>query len=155
MAWLLDSVGRCAGSDQRLFSKIPVGTHSLDQAVVLFGRPDSVTGFFRAQRGVDSEVEDSFTIILQYTGAQKDLLVTVKTCIATPMEQQLKYLVRGTDGSFIKASFCSLLGIIGTLTRTTVPTEKHLSPGGTYCLRNETSGSRICGRNGINAWDSI
>ncbi|KAI5459351.1 hypothetical protein BGZ63DRAFT_361867 [Mariannaea sp. PMI_226] len=79
-----------------------LGTHSLDQAYVLFGRPASVTAFFRAQRGIESEVEDSFTIILQYDGEQKDLLVTVKTSVTTPMPQQLKQLVRGTEGSFIK-----------------------------------------------------
>jgi predicted dehydrogenase len=80
------------------------GTHSLDQALVLFGRPKSVTGFFRVQRDAESEVEDSFTIILQYDGAQKDLLVTVKTAVTTPMAQQLKQVVRGTKGSFIKVS---------------------------------------------------
>lgn len=81
-----------------------LGTHSIDQAVVLFGRPKSVTGFFRAQRGIESEVEDSFTIILQYEGEQKDLLVTVKTSVTTPLAQQLKLLVRGTEGSYIKVS---------------------------------------------------
>ncbi|KAJ4037900.1 hypothetical protein NW761_006367 [Fusarium oxysporum] len=79
-----------------------LGTHSIDQALVLFGRPKSVTGFFRVQRDAESEVEDSFTIILQYDSAQKDLLVTVKTAVTTPMAQQLKQLVRGTKGSFIK-----------------------------------------------------
>ncbi|KAF4445758.1 hypothetical protein F53441_10507 [Fusarium austroafricanum] len=79
-----------------------LGTHSLDQALVLFGRPKSVTGFFRVQRDEDSDIEDSFTIILQYDGSQKDLLVTVKTSVITPMAQQLKDLVRGTKGSFIK-----------------------------------------------------
>ncbi|KAJ0159615.1 putative oxidoreductase [Colletotrichum tanaceti] len=80
------------------------GTHSVDQAVVLFGRPKSVTGFFRAQRGIKSEVEDPFTIVLQYDGPQKDLPVTVKTSVTTPMAQQLKHLVRGTKGSWLKAS---------------------------------------------------
>lgn len=81
------------------------GSHSVDQALALFGRPASVTGFFRAQRDIESEVEDSFTIILQYdTPDQKDLLVTVKTAVTTPMAQQLKLLVRGTKGSFIKVS---------------------------------------------------
>ncbi|KAL5115792.1 hypothetical protein ACEQ8H_006287 [Pleosporales sp. CAS-2024a] len=79
-----------------------LGTHSLDQAYVLFGRPASVTAFFRVQRGIESEVEDSFTIILQYDGAQKGLLVTVKTCVLSPMAQQLKFWIRGTKGSFIK-----------------------------------------------------
>lgn len=78
------------------------GTHSIDQAYLLFGRPASVTAFFRAQRGVESEVEDSFTVILQYDGEQKDLLVTVKTCVTTPMAKQLKHLIRGTEGSWVK-----------------------------------------------------
>lgn len=63
-----------------------------------------MTGFFRTQRDIESEVEDSFTIILQYGGSQKDLLVTVKTSVTTPMAKQLKQLVRGTKGSFIKVS---------------------------------------------------
>lgn len=79
-----------------------LGTHSLDQAYVLFGRPASVTAFFRVQRGIESEVEDSFTIILQYDGAQKGLLVTVKTCVLSPMSQQLKFWIRGSKGSYIK-----------------------------------------------------
>ncbi|GKT93159.1 oxidoreductase domain-containing protein [Colletotrichum tofieldiae] len=52
--------------------------------------------------GLESEVEDSFTIILQYDGPQKDLLVTIKTSVTTPMAQQLKHLIRGTKGSWIK-----------------------------------------------------
>ncbi|KAM0355117.1 hypothetical protein ACHAPU_000976 [Fusarium lateritium] len=95
-----------------------LGTHSLDQALVLFGKPKSVTGFFRVQRDAESEVEDSFTIILQYDGAQKDLLVTVKTSVVTPMAQQLKQLVRGTKGSFIKFQ-----------QRSTCITEDHIAAG--------------------------
>lgn len=67
-----------------------------------------MTGFFRTQRDIESEVEDSFTIILQYGGSQKDLLVTVKTSVTTPMAKQLKQLVRGTKGSFIKVSKTAL-----------------------------------------------
>jgi predicted dehydrogenase len=79
-----------------------LGTHSIDQAYVLFGRPASVTAFFRVQRGIESEVEDSFTIILQYDGAQKGLLVTIKTSVVSPMQQQLKFWIRGAKGSYIK-----------------------------------------------------
>lgn len=61
-----------------------------------------MTAFFRAQRGIESEVEDSFTIMLQYSGAKKGLLVTVKTSVVSPMAQQLKFWIRGTKGSFIK-----------------------------------------------------
>ncbi|OBT85651.1 hypothetical protein VE02_05800 [Pseudogymnoascus sp. 03VT05] len=95
-----------------------LGTHSIDQALVLFGLPKSVTGFFRVQRGMESEVEDSFTIVLQYDGAQKELLVTVKTSVVTPMAQQLKFLVRGTKGSFIKFQ-----------NRSTCPQEEQIAKG--------------------------
>lgn len=81
-----------------------LGSHSIDQAVVLFGKPASVTAFLRSVRGIESEIDDTFTIILQYSGEKKDLLVTIKTAIASPMVDQLKTFIRGTDGSFIKVS---------------------------------------------------
>jgi predicted dehydrogenase len=79
-----------------------LGSHSIDQALVLFGRPASVTGFLRSLRGIESEVDDTFTIILQYSGEQKDLLVTIKTTIVSLMADQFKTFVRGTEGSFVK-----------------------------------------------------
>jgi predicted dehydrogenase len=85
-----------------------LGAHSIDQALVLFGKPASVTGFLRSVRGVDSEIDDTFTIILQYTGEKKNLLVTIKTAIASPMQDQLKTFIRGTEGSFIKVSLSGI-----------------------------------------------
>ncbi|KAJ1326037.1 scyllo-inositol 2-dehydrogenase (NADP+) [Microdochium nivale] len=78
-----------------------LGTHSVDQALTLFGRPESVTGFFRNQRGTDSKNEDSFTIVLQYR-PRSELLVTVKTSIVSPLSKQIKFMVRGTKGSYVK-----------------------------------------------------
>ncbi|KAL1587783.1 hypothetical protein WHR41_03439 [Cladosporium halotolerans] len=81
-----------------------LGTHSIDQTLLLFGKPSSVTAFTRAlrQKGVASD--DSFTVVLQYGGEQSDLVCTVKTTIVStlPMERQLKFMVRGREGSFIK-----------------------------------------------------
>jgi len=78
------------------------GSHTIDQALLLFGKPRSVTAFLRSNRGVVSDVDDTFTIILQYSGAQRDLLVTIKTGIITPLKDQLNYFVRGTKGSYVK-----------------------------------------------------
>lgn len=78
------------------------GSHTLDQALVLFGRPKCVTAFLRVLRGIDSEVDDTFTVILQYESA---LLVTVKTTIISCLQQGFKYLIRGTGGSYIKVRF--------------------------------------------------
>ncbi|KAL2166012.1 hypothetical protein VTG60DRAFT_3447 [Thermothelomyces hinnuleus] len=83
-----------------------LGTHTLDQALYLFGRPSSVTGFFRSNRGIDSEVDDTHTIILQYSGEQKNLLVTVKTAIVTNMKDQLRFFVRGNKGTYLKFGTC-------------------------------------------------
>lgn len=94
-----------------------LGTHSLDQTLVLFGRPKSVTAFTRVLRaggkvkGKDfpKGCEDTFTIVLQYdddgkgTG-RRDLVCTIKTTIVSPapLERMLKFWVRGTEGVFIK-----------------------------------------------------
>lgn len=81
-----------------------LGSHSIDQTIVLFGRPTSVTGFLRSLRGVESEVEDTFTIVLQYDGERKDLIVTVKTTVVSVLRDPIKYFVRGTGGSYVKVS---------------------------------------------------
>ena len=79
-----------------------LGSHTIDQALLLFGTPTSVTGFYRSLRGIESKTNDTFTIILQYSGAKKNLFVTVKTSVVATMQYPLKFFVRGYDGSFIK-----------------------------------------------------
>lgn len=85
-----------------------LGTHSIDQTLQLFGRPASVTAFSRVLRdsSIPNGADDSFTIVLQYDGEQKDLVATVKTTIVSPMpmDRQVKYSLRGTSGSFVKVS---------------------------------------------------
>lgn len=77
-----------------------IGCHSLDQALHLFNAPSSVTAFYRNLRGIKSESEDTFTMILQYDN--NPLIVTVKTNCRTRMVYPLKYLIRGYQGTFIK-----------------------------------------------------
>lgn len=81
-----------------------LGTHSLDQTLLLFGKPAKVTAFTRALRQKGVKSDDSFTVVLQYDGERSDLICTVKTTIvsALPIEKQLKFMVRGRDGTFIK-----------------------------------------------------
>lgn len=70
--------------------------------MALFGRPATVTGFYRALRGVKSKEDDTFTLLLQYSGAQENLVVTVKTTVINKMPQPLKYFIRGYGGTFVK-----------------------------------------------------
>lgn len=77
-----------------------IGCHSLDQALHLFGKPKSVTAFYRTLRGVQSETEDTFHMILQYD--DRPLIVHVKTHVVSKMRQPLKYFIRGNKGTYIK-----------------------------------------------------
>lgn len=79
-----------------------LGSHTIDQALVLFGLPKSVTAFHRSLRGIESQVDDSFTIVLQYGEEQRNLIVTVKTSVVASMQYPLKFFVRGYEGSFVK-----------------------------------------------------
>ena len=83
-----------------------LGTHSLDQTLLLFGKPCSVTAFTRALRQKGAASDDSFTVVLQYDGDKSDLVCTVKTTIVSklPMERQVKFVIRGRDGTFLKVS---------------------------------------------------
>ncbi|KAF7845714.1 hypothetical protein BT93_L1007 [Corymbia citriodora subsp. variegata] len=77
-----------------------LGTHLIDQVYHLFGLPTKVTGFVGTQRrGVNGGAHDSHTVILQYPGP---MLVTVKALVISPEEEQLRYWIRGTKGSFKK-----------------------------------------------------
>ena len=79
-----------------------LGTHLLDQVYHLFGKPRKVTGFVgRQRRGVTDGAPDSFTAILHYDGPT---IVTAKAGVVSPEEEQLRYWVKGTKGSFKKAS---------------------------------------------------
>lgn len=82
-----------------------LGTHLMDQVLVLFGMPDRITGFVGSNRS-GSDFEDSATILLHYDKAagKRDapLLCTIKASIVSPEASQLRYWIRGTSGSFKK-----------------------------------------------------
>jgi scyllo-inositol 2-dehydrogenase (NADP+) len=83
--------------------KVPVGgnvynlgPHLIDQALVLFGEPKTVTAEIRTVRP-GTEVDDYFDIRLGYD----DKLVIVKSSLMV-YENFLRYNLHGTKGSFIK-----------------------------------------------------
>ncbi|GGM80060.1 oxidoreductase [Dyadobacter beijingensis] len=73
-----------------------LGPHLIDQALVLFGEPETVTADIRIVRP-NSEIDDYFDIRLGY----KDKSVIVKSSLMV-YENQLRYVLHGTKGSFIK-----------------------------------------------------
>lgn len=80
-------------------SLFDLGTHTLDQVYHSFGMPQKVTGIvWNQRRSVEGGAPDSHTVLLQYPG----MLVTVHAGVVSPEEEQMRYWVRGTKGSFRK-----------------------------------------------------
>jgi predicted dehydrogenase len=92
-----------------------LGPHLIDQALVLFGEPLTVTAEVRSVRP-NSEIDDYFDVRLGYA----DKLVIVKSSLMV-YENFLRYNLHGTKGSFIKGG---LDPQEETLRKNVLPTEK-------------------------------
>ncbi len=73
-----------------------LGSHLIDQALFLFGMPDSVTADLEKQRQ-GAQVDDYFHLILKY-GTKRVILHSEMLAF----EQGPKYKVHGSKGTFIK-----------------------------------------------------
>ena len=76
-----------------------LGTHMIDQALVLFGLPESLWADIRLQRD-GGEVEDAFEIVFFYNSKNVPK-VTLKGSLLV-RETGPRYILHGTEGSFIK-----------------------------------------------------
>jgi scyllo-inositol 2-dehydrogenase (NADP+) len=73
-----------------------LGPHLIDQAMVLFGRPDSVLADVETQRH-DSEVNDYFELTFRYGRMRAVLACSTLVAHARP-----RFSIHGTRGSFVK-----------------------------------------------------
>lgn len=76
-----------------------LGSHLVDQALTLFGAPESVTALVRIERP-DAVIDDSFDIFLEYEQPRPFTVVlraTMTACAPGP-----RFLLHGTRGSFTK-----------------------------------------------------
>ena len=73
-----------------------LGSHIIDQIIVLFGKPKSVWGQTFMQRE-NSEIDDAFDIKLDYGKLKVNLKSSLLVREDTP-----RYIIHGTNGSFIK-----------------------------------------------------
>jgi scyllo-inositol 2-dehydrogenase (NADP+) len=73
-----------------------LGSHLVDQALLLFGAPEAVSGDLAAQRA-GAVVEDYFALTLQY--GRRRVLLSASTLIAEPRP---RFALHGTGGSFVK-----------------------------------------------------
>ncbi len=73
-----------------------LGPHLIDQCLVLFGLPKSITADIRMQRP-HSQTDDAFTVVLDYGFLQATLRAGMLV-----REHGPRYIIHGTKGSFIK-----------------------------------------------------
>lgn len=73
-----------------------LGAHLIDQALDLFGLPDTVTAFIATQRA-ETAIVDNFEIILHYP----ELKATLKSGMLVK-ESIPKYILLGREGTFVK-----------------------------------------------------
>ncbi|KAF9008917.1 hypothetical protein BDQ17DRAFT_1301119 [Cyathus striatus] len=84
-----------------------LGSHLIDQALTLFGRPAKVTAFLENTRGIGNpDVDDTFTIIFRYNRGSNShnypLTVTLKAQILSVRSPQIRYIVKGDKGTYVK-----------------------------------------------------
>jgi len=78
-----------------------LGPHLVDQALALFGAPDSITASVRSDRD-ETAIEDAFDITLHYPAANgKGLLAHCRTSMLA-CDNAPRFLLHGTKGSFKK-----------------------------------------------------
>ncbi len=73
-----------------------LGTHMIDQALVLFGMPEAVTAHLKIVRD-GGEVDDWYDIRLHYPSVNVNLKASLLV-----KEQGPRYILHGTRGSFLK-----------------------------------------------------
>jgi len=88
-----------------------LGAHLIDQALVLFGRPQKLTALIENVRGLGhKDVDDCFTIFLHYpprpapagTLQPASFTCILRGHILSVRAQQVRYVVRGLSGTFTK-----------------------------------------------------
>ncbi|WVR04333.1 hypothetical protein IAU60_001333 [Kwoniella sp. DSM 27419] len=77
-----------------------LGSHIIDQAVVLFGPPDKVGGRCWDQRGTG--LDESFSVELYYPGRMAPRTVSLGASIISAQPDQLRFHLQGSLGSYIK-----------------------------------------------------
>ncbi|KAG6837962.1 hypothetical protein H0H93_008356 [Arthromyces matolae] len=89
-----------------------LGTHLIDQTLTLFGRPKKITAFIQNLRGIGNlSLDDSLALATQFIihfhyprGPDRPYPLTaiLKCSILSARSQQLRFVVRGTKGTFVK-----------------------------------------------------
>lgn len=94
---------------------VDLGTHLVDQALVLFGKPLGVSAEVERERDGEG-ANDSFTVRLRYAGHRVTLGANMLSSIPG-----FRYSLRGTKGSFRKHGVDPQEAVLGKITRIDTP----------------------------------
>lgn len=101
-----------------------MGSHLIDQALTLFGLPARVYGQIRDERGASENfsaiwgeegyLDDFFEATFYYDGddVKRGFVVRLEASTLSLREKQVRFVVRGTEGGWVKVSFHILSVII-------------------------------------------
>ena len=73
-----------------------LGPHLIDQALVLFGKPEAVFAQVRCERD-GSVIDDAFDLTLKYPGLKVLLRASMLAAVARP-----RFLLQGSNGTYVK-----------------------------------------------------
>lgn len=73
-----------------------LGSHLIDQVLVLFGNPEYITAFISSEREF-STIDDNFELIMEYTNMRVSLNAGMMV-----RDNSLRYSINGTEGSYTK-----------------------------------------------------
>lgn len=115
---------------------LDLGTHLVDQALTLFGPPESVSSEVRRERDGEG-ANDSFTVRLHYyTGFSVTLGANCLASLPRP-----RFYLRGTRGNFWKSGLDPQEAALSTVTRIDTPKwgKEPAAEWGTSCLDDRGS----------------
>jgi predicted dehydrogenase len=116
---------------------LDLGTHIADQALALFGKPESISADVLCERDW-ARVNDAFTVRLRYP---KLTVVLGANCLSSPSRP--RFHLRGTKGNYIKSGLDPQEAALNKVTRIDDPQWGHEPPADWGTLHVDMDGSMV------------
>jgi predicted dehydrogenase len=116
---------------------LDLGTHIADQALTLFGKPESIAADVLCEREW-ARVNDAFTLRLRYPGLT---VVLGANCLSSPARP--RFHLRGTKGNYLKSGLDPQEAALNQVTRITDPQWGHEPAANWGALHVDVDGGMV------------